>query len=67
MVVGVGLVALGVAIWATRSTTAAAARPYVGRAVRPLILNAARRRPMLAAKLVARHPRRALKLARALR
>ncbi len=67
VVLGVGLVALGVAIWATRGATGPAMRPYVGRAVRPLILKAARRRPLTAAKLVVRHPRRALRLARALR
>lgn len=71
LVAGVGLLALaGVALWFGRgriARAATAARPKVARAVRPVVLGAVRRRPLQAAKLAARHPGKALKLARALR
>jgi len=67
----VGLLALaGVAVWFGRgriAQAAAAARPRLARAARPLVLGAMRRRPAQAAKLAAKHPRTALKFARALR
>ncbi|WP_293378654.1 SDR family NAD(P)-dependent oxidoreductase [Phenylobacterium sp.] len=68
---GVGVLALaGVALWLGRgrlSGAAEAVRPRVARAVRPAVLGAVRRRPLQAAKLAAKHPRQALKIARALR
>ena len=71
VVVGVGLLALtAVAVWFGRGRigrAAAAARPKVARAVRPAVIGAVRRRPLQAAKLAAKHPKQALKLARALR
>ena len=68
VVVGVGVLALaGVALWAGRKNLAGAARPALGRVMRPLLIEAARRRPLQAAKLVAKHPRQALKLAASLR
>ena len=68
VLVGVGVVALaGVALWAGRKGLVSAARPHLGRVIRPLVIEAARRRPLQAAKLVARHPREALKLVGSLR
>jgi NAD(P)-dependent dehydrogenase (short-subunit alcohol dehydrogenase family) len=71
VVVGVGLLALtGVVVWFGRGRigrAAAAARPKVARAVRPAVIGAVRRRPLQAAKLAAKHPKQALKLARTLR
>lgn len=68
LILGMGALALaGIAIWVGRKTIAGAARPHVVRAVRPLVIEAARRRPLQAATLAAKHPRRALSLARALR
>jgi NAD(P)-dependent dehydrogenase (short-subunit alcohol dehydrogenase family) len=71
VVVGVGLLALtGLAVWFGRGRigrAAAAARPRIARAVRPAVIGAVRRRPLQAAKLAAKHPKQALKLARALR
>lgn len=65
---GLGALALaGTALWFGRGRIAATARPLVGRALRPLVIGAARRRPLAAVKLVAKHPRQALKLASALR
>jgi hypothetical protein len=67
VLIGVGVVALaGVALWAGRRTIVAAG-PRVGRAIRPLLIEAARRRPLEAAKLAVRHPRQALKLVSSLR
>jgi NAD(P)-dependent dehydrogenase (short-subunit alcohol dehydrogenase family) len=57
---GAGLVALAAA-------AAWYGRGRIGQAVRPLVLEAAWRRPITSVKLVARHPRRALRLANALR
>jgi NAD(P)-dependent dehydrogenase (short-subunit alcohol dehydrogenase family) len=71
LVVGAGLVAVaGIALWFGRgriARAATAARPKVARAIRPVVLGAVRRRPLQAAKLAAKHPKQALKLARALR
>jgi len=68
VLVGAGVVALaGVALWAGRKGLANTARPHLGRVVRPLVMEAARRRPLQAARLVARHPRKALKLVTSLR
>jgi NADP-dependent 3-hydroxy acid dehydrogenase YdfG len=71
MVLGVSLLAAaGLAVWLGRGRiagAAAAARPRVARAVRPAVIGAVKRRPMLAAKLAIRHPREALRFARALR
>ena len=65
--VGLGaLVLAGAALWLGRSKLTAA-RPLAVRAVRPLVLAAAKRRPLQAARLVARHPRQAFRLAAALR
>ena len=68
MLVGVGVLALaGVALWAGRRQIAAVARPQIGRALRPVLIEAARRRPLQAAQLAMRHPRQALKLVTSLR
>ncbi|MDB5423303.1 MAG: short-chain dehydrogenase/reductase [Phenylobacterium sp.] len=68
LIAGVGVLALaGIAIWAGRKSLSGAARPHLVRVVRPLVIEAARRRPLQAAKLVAKHPRQALKLAASLR
>jgi NAD(P)-dependent dehydrogenase (short-subunit alcohol dehydrogenase family) len=70
VLVGVGLLALAGAVWLGRGRigkAAAAVRPHVARAVRPSLLSVVKRRPIQAAKLVAKHPRASLKLARALR
>lgn len=68
LLIGLGLVALAAAAtWLLREELAAQARPRLRRVVRPLVLDAARRRPIQAARLVARHPRQAIKLALALR
>lgn len=71
VVVGVGLLALaGVAVWFGRgkiAQVAAAARPRIARAARPAVIGAVKRRPLRGAKLAVKHPRSALKLAKALR
>ncbi|WP_372786461.1 SDR family NAD(P)-dependent oxidoreductase [Phenylobacterium sp.] len=71
LVVGIGLLAAaGLALWLGRgriAEAATAARPRVARALRPAVIGAVKRRPLQAAKLAARHPKQALKLARALR
>lgn len=70
VILGVGLAALGVALWFGRgrlAQAAVAARPRVARAVRPTVFRLARQRPAQAAGLAARRPKLALKLARALR
>lgn len=67
LILGVGVLALtGIAIWVGRKTIVTATRPHVARAVRPLVLRALRRRPLQAATLAVKHPRRAMKLVRAL-
>jgi len=68
LIAGVGVLAVaGIAIWAGRKSLSGAARPHLVRVVRPLVIEAARRRPLQAAKLVAKHPRQAFNIARALR
>jgi len=68
LLAGAGLMALaGAALWFGRGRIAEAARPQVKRAGRTLVVQAVRRRPVQAAKLVAKHPRRALKVAAFLR
>jgi NAD(P)-dependent dehydrogenase (short-subunit alcohol dehydrogenase family) len=68
VLVGVGVLALaGVALWAGRRQIAGAARPHLGRVLRPVLIDAARRRPLQAARLAVRHPRQALKLVTSLR
>lgn len=68
LIVGVGVLALaGIAVWVGRRSIATAARPHLARVVRPLVLEAARRRPLQAATLAAKHPREAMRLAAALR
>jgi NAD(P)-dependent dehydrogenase (short-subunit alcohol dehydrogenase family) len=71
VLVGVGLLALaGAAVWFGRGRigkAAAAVRPRLARAVRPSLLSVVKRRPVQAAKLVVKHPRASLKLAKALR
>jgi NAD(P)-dependent dehydrogenase (short-subunit alcohol dehydrogenase family) len=68
---GVGLLAVaGVALWFGRgrlAQAAAVARPKVARAVRPAFIGLAKRRPLQAARLAAKHPKQGLKLAKALR
>ena len=68
---GVGLLAVaGIALWFGRGKIAQAvaiARPRAAKAVRPAVLGLLRRRPLQAAKLAAKHPKPALKLAKALR
>jgi NAD(P)-dependent dehydrogenase (short-subunit alcohol dehydrogenase family) len=67
VLVGVGVLALaGVALWAGRRQIAAA-RPQLGRALRPVIVEMTRRRPLQAARLAVKHPREALKLVTSLR
>jgi len=75
LLAGLGVLALaGVALWFGRgkiaqaaSGAAAAARPKLARAGRPAVIGAVKRRPLAAAKLAAKHPKQALKFARALR
>jgi len=75
LLAGLGVLALaGAALWFGRGkiaqaaqTAGAAARPKVAKAVRPIVLGAVKRRPATAAKLAAKHPKQALKLAKALR
>jgi NAD(P)-dependent dehydrogenase (short-subunit alcohol dehydrogenase family) len=71
VIVGVGLLALaGVAIWFGRGRigqAASAARPRVARALRPAAIGLAKRRPLQIAKLAAKYPKSALKVAKALR
>jgi NAD(P)-dependent dehydrogenase (short-subunit alcohol dehydrogenase family) len=71
LLIGAGLLALaGVAVWFGRgriAQAAVAARPRVARAVRPAVFGLVKRRPLQTAKLAAKHPRAALKVAKALR
>lgn len=65
---GLGAVALGMAAaWLGRRQLGAAARSLLARTVRPLAVQAVRRRPIAAARYALRHPRQTVKLARALR
>jgi len=67
----VGLLAVGgAALWFGRGRighAAAAARPKVARAVRPVLTGVVKRRPLQVARLVVKHPGPALRLAKALR
>jgi NAD(P)-dependent dehydrogenase (short-subunit alcohol dehydrogenase family) len=66
VLLGVGILALAAgAVWLGRARIAGAARPVIGKALRHGVVQAARRRPLQAARLAVRHPRQALKLARA--
>lgn len=68
LILGVGLVAVAAAAtWLLREQIAAQAKPRLRGAIRPLVIAQAKRRPMQALSLAARHPRGALKLMRALR
>jgi NAD(P)-dependent dehydrogenase (short-subunit alcohol dehydrogenase family) len=70
VLVGVGLLALAGAVWFGRGRigkAAVAARPHLARAVRPSLLSMVKRRPVQTAKLVARHPKAAFQVAKALR
>lgn len=68
LTLGLGaLLAVGVAAFLTRGQIARNARPILARTVRPLLVKAAMRRPVATARLAARHPRQAAKLAAALR
>ena len=71
VLVGVGLLAVaGAGLWFGRgriASAAVAARPRVAKAVRPALMGMVKRRPLQAARLVAKHPKPALKLARILR
>jgi NAD(P)-dependent dehydrogenase (short-subunit alcohol dehydrogenase family) len=68
LAVGVGAVALALAAaFIARGRISRQARPMIVRAVRPIIVRAATRRPMQTVKLVAKRPRAALRLIKALR
>jgi hypothetical protein len=71
VLVSVGLLAVaGAALWFGRGRigqAAAAARPRVARAVRPVLTGVVKRRPLMVAKMVAKYPKPAVKLAKALR
>jgi short-subunit dehydrogenase len=68
LTLGLGALAVaGVAAFLSRGAIGQAARPLVARAVKPLLVRAAMRRPLAAARMVARHPRPAARLAAALR
>jgi short-subunit dehydrogenase len=68
LTVGVGLLAVaGAAAFLGRGKIAHVARPMLARAARPLLMRAATRRPLATARMVARHPKQAVKLAAALR
>jgi hypothetical protein len=68
LVLGLGALALaGLAAYLGREQLARHARPFVAKAVRPVLVKAAVRRPLQAARLISRHPKQAAKLAAALR
>lgn len=68
LAIALGAFALGaVAAWLGRKPLGAAARPLLARTVRPLAVQAVRRRPIAAARYALRHPRQTVQLARALR
>jgi short-subunit dehydrogenase len=68
LTIGLGALAVvGIAAFLGRETLSRNARPMLAKAARPILLRAAMRRPAAAAKLVARHPGRAARLAAALR
>jgi NAD(P)-dependent dehydrogenase (short-subunit alcohol dehydrogenase family) len=70
VVIGLGLVLAGAALWFARGRIGrveVAVRPRLARAVRPAVIGAAKRRPVQVARLAAKHPKAALKVAKALR
>lgn len=68
LALGIGALAVAVAAaYLTRGAIVRRARPAVVRAVRPLVVRAAVKRPLTTARLVARRPKRAARLAAALR
>lgn len=68
LLIGAGVVGLAaIAAWYGRDQLGAAMAPAVKKAARPLVAGAVRRRPLTAARLAAKHPRQALRLAQALR
>lgn len=68
LTVGMGLLAVvGAAAFLGRGKIAHLARPAVARAARPVLMKVATRRPLATARMVARHPKQAVKLAAALR
>ncbi|HZZ33793.1 MAG TPA: SDR family NAD(P)-dependent oxidoreductase [Phenylobacterium sp.] len=71
VLLGVGLLAAaGVALWFGRGRivqAAATARPRMARAVRPALTGVAKRRPLMVARLAAKYPKSAVKLAKVLR
>ncbi|CAN7245020.1 SDR family oxidoreductase [Phenylobacterium sp. LjRoot164] len=68
LTLGLGALAVvGIAAFLGRDSLAKNARPMLAKAARPLLLRAAMQRPGTAAKLVARHPGQAARLAAALR
>jgi NAD(P)-dependent dehydrogenase (short-subunit alcohol dehydrogenase family) len=71
LLVGVGLLAVaGAALWLGRgrvASAAAAVRPHLTRRVRPVVIAAAKRRPVQTIRLAAKHPRAALRAVRSLR
>lgn len=68
LVLGVGALALlATAAYLGRGPIARNARPLAARMTRPVVARAAMRRPLTTAKFAVRHPRKALRLAGALR
>jgi len=66
--IGLGALAvIGIAAYLGRGSISRNARPALAKAARPLLVKAAMRRPVSTAKLVAKHPRQAARLASALR
>ena len=62
-----GLAIAGIAAVAGRGTIARTAGPILGRAIRPTLIRAAARRPFNTAKLAARYPQAAARIAAGLR
>jgi hypothetical protein len=68
LTVGVGLLAVaGAAAFFGRGKIAHVARPMLAKAVKPMLVRAAARRPLTTARMVAKHPKQALRIASALR
>lgn len=68
LTLGLGALAVvGIAAFLGREGLSKNARPMLAKAARPLLMRAAMQRPAAAARLVARHPGRAARLAAALR
>ena len=61
------LAVVGAAAFLGRGKIAHLARPALARAARPVLMKVATRRPLATARMVARHPKQAVKLAAALR